>query len=81
MFGHIKFLIRPYILGGEDPKEGSNFGHFSFLLKFGLACRKIEASQGFWYQGIGANVPPSLNRVKRIQPFGEVFLEFLGATT
>ena len=43
--------IRPYVLGGEDPKERSNFGlkieffHF-FFLKFGLALRKVEASQG-----------------------------------
>ena len=41
--------MRPYILGGEDPKESSNIGlkieFFHFLLKFGLACRKIEASQ------------------------------------
>ena len=59
MFGHIKsFWIRPYILGGEDPKERSHFGlkieffHF-YPLKFGLAWRKIEVSQGFWYQGVG----------------------------
>ena len=45
------------MLGGEDPKERSNVGlkikFFNFFLKFGLACRKIEASQGFWYQGVG----------------------------
>ena len=55
------FSICPYILEGEDPKERSNFGlklelfHF-FSIKFGLVCRKIEASQGFWYQGIGADI-------------------------
>ena len=61
-FGHTKnFWIRPYILGGEDPKERSNLGlkieffHF-FSLKFGLACRKVEASQGFWYQGVGTDI-------------------------
>ena len=55
------FGISPYILGREDPKELSNFGlrieffHF-FSLKFGLACRKIETSQGFWYQGLKADI-------------------------
>ena len=55
------FGIGPYILGGQDPKARSNFDlkieffHF-FLLKFGLANRKIEASQGFWYQGVGADI-------------------------
>ena len=29
---------------------------FHFSLKFGLACRKTEASQGFWYQGVGADM-------------------------
>ena len=54
--------MRPYILRGEDPKERSNFGlkiefFFSFFFpKFGLACRKIEASQGIWYQGVGADI-------------------------
>ena len=47
-------------MGGDDPKERSNFGlktePFIFFLKFGLACRKIEASQGFWYQGVGTNI-------------------------
>ena len=47
------FSIRPYILRGKDPKERSNSGlkieFFSFFpLKFGLACRKVEASQRFW---------------------------------
>ena len=48
------FCICPYILGEEDPKQRSKFGlkieffHF-FFLKFGLACRKVEASKGFWY--------------------------------
>ena len=55
------FWMCPYILGVEDPKERSNFGlkieffHF-FFLKFGLACRNIEASQGFWYQGVGTDI-------------------------
>ena len=55
------FLVRPYILGREDPKERSNFGlkieflHI-FSLKFDLPCRKIEASQGFWYQGVEADI-------------------------
>ena len=37
----------------------SNFGlnFFIFFLKFGVACRKIEVSQGFWYQGVGADIP------------------------
>ena len=54
------FLMRPYILGRENPKERSNFGlkieFFISFLKFGLACRKIEASQELWYQGIGADI-------------------------
>ena len=29
-----------------------------FFLKFDLACRKILASQGFWYQGLGALLLP-----------------------
>ena len=44
---------------GRTLKKGQIFGlkilfffHF-FFLKFGLACRRIEASQGFWYQGAG----------------------------
>ena len=45
------------ILGEEDPKERSKFGmkieFFYFFLKFGLACRKIEASQRSWYKGVG----------------------------
>ena len=48
--------MRPYILGGKDPKKGSNFGSFSFFLKIGLACKKIEASQGFLYQRVGADM-------------------------
>ena len=56
------FGTDPYILGGEDNKERLNFGLkievlFSFFfLKFGLACRKIETSQGFWYQGLEADI-------------------------
>ena len=59
--GHVKFFsIHSYILE-EDPKERLNFGlkteffHF-FFLKFGLACGKFEASQGFWYQGVRADI-------------------------
>ena len=52
--------IRPHILGGEDPEERSNFGlkiqFFHFFQKFRLACRKVEASQGFWYQGVGTDI-------------------------
>ena len=44
----------------EDPKERSNFALkiqlFIFFLKFGLASRKTEASQGFWYHGVGADI-------------------------
>ena len=45
------FWVRFYILGGEDPKERSNFGlkieFFNFfLLKFCLPCWKVETSQG-----------------------------------
>ena len=29
---------------------------FHFFQKIGLGCRKIEASQGFWYQGVGADM-------------------------
>ena len=29
---------------------------FHVFLKIGLACRKIEVSQGFWYQGVGADM-------------------------
>ena len=62
-------------MGGKDPKDRSNF--FMFFLKFGLACRKIEASQGFYYQGVGANMlfrnslPPSMhnNRCRCYSPF------------
>ena len=51
------FWIHPYILGGENPKvkfwpeNWVVFFHFS--LKFGLACRKGEASEGFSYHGVG----------------------------
>ena len=52
--------MRPYILGGEDPKERSHFGLkievFHFVLKFDLACTKIEASQGVWCQGVEADI-------------------------
>ena len=48
--------MRPYILRGKDLKKGSNFGSFLFFLKIGLACRKLEASQGFWYQGVGTDM-------------------------
>ena len=50
--------IRPYNFGGDDLNERSNFGlkieffHY-FFLKFGLPCRKGEASQRFWYQEVG----------------------------
>ena len=56
------FWIRPsYILGGEDPKERSNFGlkieFFIFSPKiFYLARKKVEASQRFWYQGIETDI-------------------------
>ena len=63
------FWTDPYILGRDDPKERSNFRlkleFFSlFFLKFGLAYRKVEASQGFLYQGVRTdllfrNSPPS----------------------
>ena len=36
--------------------KGQILALFHFFLKFGLACRKIEASQGFWYQGVGADM-------------------------
>ena len=52
--------MRPYILGGEDAKGRSNFGlkieFFYFFLKFGLACRKIEASQRNLVPGVGADI-------------------------
>ena len=47
-------------------KKGQILALFSFFfLKFGLACRKIDASQGFWYQRVGAdmlsrNSPPPI---------------------
>ena len=53
-----------------------------FFLKFGRACRKIEASQGFWYQGVEADIlfrnwPPSdlhNNRCPCYRPFSLNFL-------
>ena len=52
-----------------------------FSLKFGLACRKIEASQGFWYQGarvdiLFQNSPPldlHNNRCPCYCPFSLIF--------
>ena len=41
---------------GRTLKKGQIFGSFNFFLEIGLACRKIEASQGFWYQGVGADM-------------------------
>ena len=37
--------MRPYILGGKDPKKGKSLVLFHFFLNIGLACRKIEASR------------------------------------
>ena len=37
-------------------KKSQILALFHFLLKIGLACRKINASQGFWYQGVGADM-------------------------
>ena len=37
-------------------KKGQILTFSHFFLKVGLACRKIEASQGFWYQGVDANM-------------------------
>ena len=37
-------------------KKGQILAFFQFFLKFRLACRKIKASQGFWYQGAGADM-------------------------
>ena len=41
-------------------KKRSNFGlkieFFISFLKFDLACRKVEASQGFWYQGVDTDI-------------------------
>ena len=56
MFGHIKFF--EYILifwEGRTLKRVKDW-LFSFILKIGLACKKIETSQGFWYQGVGADM-------------------------
>ena len=39
-----------------DPKKGQILALFHVFLKIGLACRKIEISQGFWYQGVGADM-------------------------
>ena len=36
--------------------KGQILAFFSYFLKFGLACRKIEASQAFWYQGLVVNM-------------------------
>ena len=57
MFGHIKFF--EYVLifwEGRTLKKGQILAFFHFFLKFGLACRKIEVSQGFWYQGVGDDI-------------------------
>ena len=43
-------------LGMEDLKKGQILAFFHFFLKFGQACRKIEASQGFWHQGVGVDM-------------------------
>ena len=56
-----KNLIHPYTyFGRERPLRKVKFctenWAFSFFLKFGLACRKMEASQGFWYQGVWADI-------------------------
>ena len=63
-------------------KKGQILDLFYFFLKFSLACRKIEASQGFWYQGVGADMlfrnlpPPDLhnNRCPCYCPFSLNFM-------
>ena len=56
---------------------------FSLLfLKFGLTCWKIEASQGFWYQGLGGDIlfrnsPPPI-RIRIDVPVIAYFPKFSG---
>ena len=56
----MKFLDTSLYFGRGGPKERSNFGlkieFFHFFLKFGLTSGKVEASQGFWYQGVGTDI-------------------------
>ena len=62
---------------GRTLKKGRILALLHFFLQFGLSCKKREASQGFWYQEVGADMlfrnepPPDLhnNRCSCCFPF------------
>ena len=45
-----------YFGEGRTLKKGQTLAFFHFSLRFGQASKKIEASQGFWYERVGANM-------------------------